>query len=162
MKRLPLLGTILIATLAFAGCTSAPTETPTPETAAPAAAAADTPAPAGALTQNYMDAAEALYANEFEKARTHLTAFAAESTGEVQTLAQSAANAPDLPAMRESFRQLSDLAARMELPAEYAVAYCPMYKAGTRSQWVQKRGEPLRNPYYGKTDAMAGCGTFVN
>ena len=44
-----------------------------------------------------------------------------------------------------------------QLPADYAVAFCPMYKGG--SKWVQKK-ETLANPYYGKT--MQTCGSFVN
>ena len=48
-----------------------------------------------------------------------------------------------------------ELFAKMELPKDYAVAFCPMYKGG--SKWVQKKGT-LANPYFGKT--MLTCGTF--
>jgi hypothetical protein len=147
MKRIFFSGSLAVAALLQA-CAPAPQQTP----------AADA---GGALTQNYMDAAQALYADDFDKAKGLLAAFAGESSGEVKTLAQAAADAADLPSMRSTFRELSELAAKMELPAEYAVAYCPMYKSGMRAHWVQKKG-PLTNPYFGKSDAMAGCGTFVN
>ena len=159
MKRMILTGS-LAAALCLMGCAPAPQETATP-VAEPALVATDTPAPEGKLTQNYMDAATALYNDDFDSAKKLLAAFAGESTGEVQTMASAAADAKDLAAMRESFRQLSDLAAKMELPADYAVAYCPMFKSGTRAHWVQKKGD-LMNPYFGKSNAMSTCGTFVN
>lgn len=106
---------------------------------------------------SYMDAATALAADDFDKARVSLTALAKQSTGEMQTKAQAAADAPDIAAMRESFKELSAIASEMQLPPEYAVAYCPMYKGG--SKWVQKR-ETLANPYYGAT--MLTCGNFLD
>jgi hypothetical protein len=57
--------------------------------------------------------------------------------------------------MRDAFKQLSAIAVRMQLPPDYAVAYCPMYKGGAK--WVQKK-DKLANPYYGKT--MSTCGNF--
>jgi hypothetical protein len=52
---------------------------------------------------------------------------------------------------------LSAIASQMQLPPDYAVAFCPMYKGG--SKWVQKK-ETLANPYFGKS--MQTCGSFVN
>jgi hypothetical protein len=159
MKRNLLTGSLA---LCISACVPAPQEAPPVEPVATAEATSPSaPAPQGALSQNYMDAAQALYGDDLEKAKTHLAAFAAESTGEVQTLAKAAAEAKDLAAMRQTFRDLSELTARMELPAEYAVAYCPMFKSGARAHWVQKKGT-LANPYFGKANAMASCGTFVN
>ena len=91
-----------------------------------------------------------------EKAKAALEALANESTGEMKTLAQAAANTGDIAATRERFKPLSELATKMELPKDYAVALCPMYKGG--SKWVQKKGT-LANPYFGKT--MLTCGSFV-
>jgi len=106
---------------------------------------------------HYMDAAAALAADDLEKAKASLAALAKESTGELQKLAQAAADTGDIAATRERFKALSVVATSMDLPEGYAVAMCPMYKGG--SKWVQKR-ETLHNPYFGKT--MPTCGSFVN
>jgi hypothetical protein len=150
-----------LALLALLGC-APKTEQPVSEAPAPAAKeaavpATPAPAPDGVLPMSYMDAATALAADDFDKAKVSLTALAKQSTGEMQSRAQTAANAPDIVAMRESFKELSAIASEMQLPPEYAVAFCPMYKGG--SKWVQKK-ETLANPYYGKT--MLTCGSFVN
>lgn len=141
----------------FSSC--APNDQPASsrEAAPDATVIPQTPAVSGALSMNYIDAASALAADDLEKAKASLTALAAESTGELQTLAQAAAKTGDLAAMRESFKALSAVATSMELPKEYAVAFCPMYKGGAK--WVQKK-DTLANPYFGK--AMATCGSFVN
>ena len=107
---------------------------------------------------HYMNAATALAADDLDKAKASLSALAKESTGEMKTLAQAAADTGDIAATRERFKALSVVATGMELPADYAVAYCPMYKGG--SKWVQKKTDTLANPYYGK--AMLTCGSFVN
>jgi hypothetical protein len=148
-----------LALLVLLGC-APKNEQPVSE--APATAAKEAPAPAtpaadGVLPMSYMDAATALAADDFDKARVSLTALAKQSTGEMQTKAQAAADAADIASMRESFKELSAIASEMQLPPEYAVAFCPMYKGG--SKWVQKR-ETLANPYYGKT--MLTCGNFLN
>jgi hypothetical protein len=136
---------------------SAPEPAPTPE-------ATQTPEPAATPTSNvlsthYMDAAAALAANDLEKAKAALTALANESTGEMKTLAQTAANTGDIAATRDAFKALSKVATKMELPPDYAVASCPMYKGGAK--WVQKK-DKLANPYFGKTSDMATCGSFDN
>jgi hypothetical protein len=160
MKRIPWIAGSL-ALVALLGC--APKEEPAAAGPAPAAdapkeaAAPDTPVPDGVLSMNYMDAAAALAADDFDKAKASLAALAKESTGELQSKAQAAADTGQLAAMREKFRDLSALASKMQLPPEYAVAYCPMYKNG--SKWVQKK-DKLANPYFGKT--MQTCGSFVN
>jgi hypothetical protein len=159
MKRFAFICGILIL-LFMSACSPAKEETP----AAAPPPAAETPAasvPQGPLSKNYLEAAQALYLEDFDKAKQSLTALAAESTGEFQTLAQATADTKDIHEMRQSFKALSDVASKMELPAEYAVASCPMFKPGMPSRWVQKRGE-LMNPYYGKSAAMATCGSFVN
>jgi len=162
MTRIPyIVGTI--AMLAMLGCApeapkASKTAEPTPQ--APATAAKEssaTPTPDGVLPLNYMDAATALSVDDFAKAKESLAALAKETTGEMQAEAQAAANAKDIVAMRESFKELSAIASKLQLPPDYAVAYCPMYKGG--SKWVQKK-ETLANPYYGK--AMQTCGSFVN
>jgi hypothetical protein len=157
MNRIPVIAgsIVILAVLATSGCVSkneppaAPPPTPTAD-AVPA-----TPAPDGVLSTHYMDAAAALADDDFDKAKVSLTALAKESTGELQAKAQAAADTGQIAAMREAFKALSAIATRMQLPPDYAVAYCPMYKGGAK--WVQKK-DKLANPYYGKT--MLTCGNF--
>jgi hypothetical protein len=165
MNRIPyIIGTA--AVLAVLGCapkdkltTDAPAAPPqeAAKTETPAVAAPATPASDGVLPMSYMDAATSLAADDFDKAKAALTALAKESTGELQTKAQAAADTGQIAAMREKFKDLSALAATMKLPPDYAVAFCPMYKGG--SKWVQKK-ETLANPYFGAS--MLTCGSFVN
>ena len=106
---------------------------------------------------SYLTAQEALAANDYAKAKTALTALAAQSTGDVKTKATACANAANLAAMREAFKPLSEVVAKMTLPNGYAVAFCPMFKGG--APWVQKQGT-ISNPYFGKGSEMASCGEF--
>lgn len=110
---------------------------------------------AAPLSPNYSAAQEALAVDDFDKAKVALTALAAESTGDFQKEAQAAATATDIDSMRMAFRSASDTLIKNGVPAQYAVAYCPMYKGG--SSWVQKKGS-IVNPYTGKS--MPGCGVF--
>jgi hypothetical protein len=157
MKRITLLlGAIVLINLS--AC--APTEkAPASREEKPAAAVPETPAPATPTTvsMNYIDAATALAADDFDKAKASLTALAKESTGDIKTLAQAAADTGDIAAMRAAFKPLSAAATSLELPDGYSVAFCPMYKGGSR--WVQKK-DKIANPYFGKT--MQTCGSFVN
>lgn len=130
-----------------------PQATPEPQKAPEAAAAPVS----NVLSMHYMDAAAALAADDLEKAKAALTALANESTGELKTLAQAAADTGDIAATRDAFKALSKVATTMELPTDYSVAFCPMYKGGAK--WVQKK-DKLANPYYGKQ--MLTCGSFVN
>jgi hypothetical protein len=110
---------------------------------------------AAPLSPNYTAAQEALAVDDYDKAKVALTALAAESTGDFQKEAQAAASAPDIDSMRVAFRSASDVLIKSGVPAQYAVAFCPMYKGG--SSWVQKKGS-IVNPYTGKS--MPGCGVF--
>jgi hypothetical protein len=112
-------------------------------------------AKAAPLSPNYTAAQEALAVDDFDKAKIALTALAGESTGDFQKEIQEAASAPDIDSMRMAFRSASDILIKSGVPAQYAVAYCPMYKGG--SSWVQKKGS-IVNPYTGKS--MPGCGVF--
>ena len=112
-------------------------------------------AKAAPLSPNYSAAQEALAVDDFDKAKTALAALAVESTGDFQKQVQTAADAADIESMRMAFRSASDILIKNGVPAQYAVAYCPMYKGG--SSWVQKKGA-IVNPYTGKS--MPGCGVF--
>jgi hypothetical protein len=157
MKRITLLlGAIILVNLS--AC--APTENPpTPKEEKPTASLPEAPVPTTPtiLSTNYIDAATALAADDFDKAKASLTALAKESNGEIKTLAQTAADTGDIAAMRAAFKPLSAAATSMELPSGYAVAFCPMYKGG--SKWVQKKEDKIANPYFGK--AMQTCGSFL-
>jgi len=110
---------------------------------------------AAPLSPNYTAAQEALAADDYDKAKVALTALAAESTGDFQKETQVAASAPDIDSMRMAFRSASEILIKNGVPAQYAVAYCPMYKGG--SSWVQKKGS-IVNPHTRKS--MPGCGLF--
>jgi hypothetical protein len=164
MKRVLCATIILLALFACAPkpetttteLTSSSTAAPPPEPAA-APDAAPAAAPPTTVSMNYIDAAAALAADDLDKAKASLAAFAKESSGEIQKLAQAAADTGDIAATRERFKALSAVVTNMPLPDGYAVAFCPMYKGG--SKWVQKK-DTIHNPYFGKT--MQTCGTFVN
>jgi hypothetical protein len=149
---------VILSLILLAGC--APQETSQPvqaENAQQPAAEAEIAVPEGELSMHYMEAAAALGVDNFEIAKKALTELANASTGDLKRLAETAAKTGQIAAMRESFKPLSELASKMKLPPDYAVAFCPMYKGG--SKWVQKR-ETLSNPYFGA--AMATCGNFIN
>src|SRR5688572_26895602 len=115
----PAMKLILYLLLVFAfvlpGCS--PSSDTTPVTEAPAASAPaepEGPIPAGQVPASYIDAADALFNGDFDRAKGSLAAMAAETTGELQTRTQAAAAAPDLATMRQEFKKVSDIAARME------------------------------------------------
>lgn len=159
MKRITLLlGAIILINLS--GCApteKAPTPKEEPAAAVPEIPSSTAPSTPTTLSVNYIDAATALSVDDFDKAKASLTALAKESSGEIKALAQTAADTGDIAAMRAAFKPLSVVATSMELPEGYAVAFCPMYKGG--SKWVQKK-DKIANPYFGKT--MQTCGSFVN
>ena len=101
----------------------------------------------------YVEAQEALAADNFKAAKDALESLTKNSDGEIKTMAASASKAADLKALRQAFKSLSEHMAKAELPSGLAVAYCPMAKA----HWVQKDGE-VANPYYGS--AMLRCGSI--
>jgi hypothetical protein len=163
MRLITILSSALIL-LVLTACTPPSEPTATKEESAPAATtqpetpAADPAAVSSVVSTHYIDAATALAADDLPKAKAALTALARESTGEMKTLAQAAADTGDIAATRERFKPLSALVTSMELPPGHAVAYCPMYKGGAK--WVQKKDDKLANPYYGSQ--MLTCGNFVN
>ena len=107
----------------------------------------------GTQVAQYVIAQEALAADDFDGAQTALSTLTTIADGTVLPLAESAASAADIVAMRAEFKPLSEFLAGMELPTGFARAYCPMYDGG--SNWVQTDG-PVRNPYYGSV--MLTCG----
>lgn len=108
---------------------------------------------AGAGLSDYVTAQEALAADDFAKAIAAVKAFAGKAPVAVKPLAQKAAEATDIKALRAAFKPLSEEVVKGELPAGHVVAFCPMYNKG--AHWIQKDGK-VANPYYGK--AMLTCG----
>lgn len=102
---------------------------------------------------NYIAAQEGLAGDDYGKARAALQALAKGNEGELKKLAQTAANAKDIKAMRLAFKPLSEAVSKLEIPKGLVVATCPMVDAS----WVQKDGD-IRNPYYGS--GMLTCGTI--
>ena len=113
--------------------------------------------PAGLEVQiaAYVEIQEALAADNFDVARTHLEAFARVADGATQGLADAALEADDIEELRTQFKPLSESLTTLELPQGFAHAFCPMYDAGNGAPWVQRDG-PVRNPYYGAV--MLNCG----
>jgi hypothetical protein len=117
------------------------------------------PEPSLLLPMSYFHASSALADDDFGRAREFLRALAADSTGDLKVRAETAASAADIEAMRASFKTLTeDVAIHRAYPDDYAVAFCSMYKNG--SKWIQKREAPIANPYLGKSTPP--CGSFVD
>jgi hypothetical protein len=108
---------------------------------------------------SYFHASSALAADDFGRAREFLLALASDSSGDLKARAEAAAGTTEIEAMRESFKALTEeIAVHMSYPDDYAVAFCPRYKSG--SKWIQKREAPIANPYLGKS--VPACGSFVD
>ena len=123
---------------------------------APDVTSAAPPATAGDLTAQlapYVDAQQALAADDFDGARVALEFLLTVADDVTRPLTRIAAAADSIETMRAEFKPLSEFLAAMDLPPGHARAYCPMYDGG--SNWVQVDG-PVRNPYYGST--MLTCG----
>ena len=144
--RLLYVSPAVVAALALVGCSARTT---------PSAPSIDSTSSADFGTQvaQYVVAQEALAADDFDGAQTALTSLTAIADSTVLPLAEAAASATDIAAMRAEFKPLSEFLADMDLPTGFAGAYCPMYDGG--SNWVQRDG-PVRNPYYGSV--MLTCG----
>ncbi|HET9220682.1 MAG TPA: hypothetical protein VFR18_27125 [Terriglobia bacterium] len=117
------------------------------------------PPPPDVLPMDYMYTASALAIDDFGKAQESLAALSRNSKGDLRDRAKAAAAAADIETMRERFKALTEeVAIHMSYPDDYAVAFCPRYKDG--SKWIQKREAPLANPYLGKS--VPACGGFFD
>jgi hypothetical protein len=126
----------------------------TTRVADPASSQADA-ADRSAQIAQYVQAQEALAADEFGKAKDALTPLVGLVDPGTRPLVQAAVRARDIGAMRERFKPLSELLTLEAPPAGYAKAYCPMFQRG--APWIQRDG-PIRNPYFGAT--MLTCGVI--
>jgi hypothetical protein len=113
-----------------------------------------------AVIAAYIDAQQALAADDVTGAKRALARLeAAIAEPAVDRLANAAAAAADIGAMRVAFKPLSEAFVRLPWPREYQPMYCPMFDGNAGATWVQKAG-PVTNPYYGK--AMLHCGTDMS
>ncbi len=144
-SRVPVLSG-LVALLMAGGCATrtAPVQ-PTPSE----------PASLEVQIAAYVDAQEALAADNFDRARTELEEFAGLTDGAARGLAEAAIQAGDIETLRTRFKSLSESLTEFVLPAGFTHAFCPMYDTGNGAPWVQREGA-VRNPYYGAV--MLECG----
>lgn len=148
---------VLILPLAFAFCSPAEPVAGEEVAGSEQPAERQPPLPEG-LFNSYVASQEALALDSYEDARAALEQLAADSSGELQTLAQAAAAAEDIEGIRAAFVSLSDEIAEATLPEGYSLAFCPMANNLQGANWVQK-GQDIHNPYFGAS--MLTCGEIV-
>ncbi len=105
----------------------------------------------------YIAAQEALAGDDFASAQKALQALAGQVEETLKVQVDTAAGAGDIKSMRTAFKPLSEEFAVLEIPAGYALAYCPMADDDKGARWIQKKGE-IANPYFGAS--MLHCGVF--
>lgn len=107
---------------------------------------------------HYVAAQEALAADDYSGAKKALGQLAVASPTSFKTLAEQAAKAGDIEAVRAAFKPLSDEVIKGEIPEGYVLAYCPMADNNEGAHWIQKDGPSIMNPYFGAS--MLHCGVF--
>ena len=146
---------VLLAAIVIASCQAEQSVGPEESAVAETSSEATALIPDSILT-DYVRTQEALAADDFGQAKAGLQALVESSSGEIRNLAEQAAEAGDVAAMRHAFKPLSEHLVAMDLPEGYAAAFCSMYEMG--APWVQK-GQAIRNPYFGS--AMLECGDII-
>ena len=149
---------VLILPLALTFCSPAEPVASGEEIAASEQQAEKQPPLPEGLFNSYIASQVALAADSYEDARAALEQLAADSSGELQTLALAAAAAEDIEGIRSAFVPLSDAVAAATLPEGHSLAFCPMANNFQGANWVQK-GEDINNPYFGAS--MLTCGEIV-
>ncbi len=110
-----------------------------------------------ALT-HYVAAQEALAADDLDQARQALQGLVQSASPTLKPLAEKAASAADIAAVRVAFKPLSEEVRKGQIPEGYVVAYCPMADGDKGAHWVQKDQPQIANPYFGAS--MLRCGVF--
>ena len=110
-----------------------------------------------ALT-HYVAAQEALAADDLDQARQALQGLVQSAGPTLKPLAEKAASAADIAAVRVAFKPLSEEVRKGQIPEGYVVAYCPMADGDKGAHWVQKDQPQIANPYFGAS--MLRCGVF--
>ncbi len=156
MKKL--IGFVLIVPMVFTFCSPAEPAASVEEVAATEQPAGPQPQLPDDLFNAYIASQVALAGDSYEDAQAALEQLAADSSGELQTLAQAAADAEDIEGIRAAFISLSDEVAEASLPEGYSLAFCPMANNYQGANWVQE-GDAINNPYFGS--AMLTCGSII-
>lgn len=123
-----------------------------------AIAACSSPDSAPPALVAYVAAQEALADDDLDRARQALQGLVQNASPTLKPLAEKAAQAGDLAAVRAAFKPLSAEVMKGQMPAGYVVAYCPMADSEKGAHWVQKDQVQIANPYFGA--AMLRCGVF--
>ena len=125
---------------------------------ASAIAACGSSDPAPPPLVHYVAAQEALAADDLDQARQALQGLVQSASPTLKPLAEKAASAADLAAVRVAFKPLSEEVMKGQIPEGYVVAYCPMADGEKGAHWVQKDQPQIANPYFGAS--MLRCGVF--
>ena len=121
-----------------------------------AACGSSDPAPPALV--HYVAAQEALAADDLDQAHQALQGLVQSANPTLKPLAEKAASAADLAAVRVAFKPLSEEVRKGQIPEGYVVAYCPMADGDKGAHWVQKDQPQIANPYFGAS--MLRCGVF--
>ena len=121
-----------------------------------AACGSSDPAPPALV--HYVAAQEALAADDLDRAHQALQGLIQNANPTLKPLAEKAASAADLAAVRVAFKPLSEEVRKGQIPEGYVVAYCPMADGDKGAHWVQKDQPQIANPYFGAS--MLRCGVF--
>ena len=121
-----------------------------------AACGSSDPAPPALV--HYVAAQEALAADDLDQAHQALQGLIQNANPTLKPLAEKAASAADLAAVRGAFKPLSEEVRKGQIPEGYVVAYCPMADGDKGAHWVQKDQPQIANPYFGAS--MLRCGVF--
>ena len=123
-----------------------------------AIAACGSPDQAPPALLHYVAAQEALASDDLDQARQALQDLVQSASPTLKPLAEKAASAADLAAVRVAFKPLSEEVRKGQIPEGYVVAYCPMADGDKGAHWVQKDQPQIANPYFGAS--MLRCGVF--
>ena len=107
---------------------------------------------------HYVAAQEALASDDLDQARQALQDLVQNASPTLKPLAEKAASAADIAAVRVAFKPLSEEVRKGQIPEGYVVAYCPMADGDKGAHWVQKDQPQIANPYFGAS--MLRCGEF--
>ena len=107
---------------------------------------------------HYVAAQEALAADDLDQAHQALQGLIQNANPTLKPLAEKAARAADLAAVRVAFKPLSEEVMKGQIPEGYVVAYCPMADGDKGAHWIQKDQPQIANPYFGAS--MLRCGVF--
>ena len=121
-----------------------------------AACGSSDPAPPALI--HYVAAQEALADDDLDRAHQALQDLVQSASPTLKPLAEKAAHAADLAAVRTAFKPLSEELMQGQIPKGYIVAHCPMADSDKGAHWVQKDQSQIANPYFGAS--MLRCGVF--